>query len=189
MGQIETKVSQTDYDKKTGELSKKYTQVKQTADSQATDIVDIKKTATSQASKINSISSDVDGTKQSISDIKKTQNSQSDKVNQITNDVNGTKQSITDIQTKDEKQDTRMGTIETSVSGVKSDFSSYRTTNDGVVKNKRGINVPGIKLGFDYLSPKDISDLTFGAGQPFDYVAASFCRCLLYTSPSPRDCS
>ena len=48
--------------------------------------------------------------------------------------------------------------------------------NDGEVKNKRGINVPGIKLGFDYLSPKDISDLTFGAGQPFDYVAASFCR-------------
>ena len=48
--------------------------------------------------------------------------------------------------------------------------------NDGDVKNKRGINVPGIKLGFDYLSPKDISDLTFGAHQPFDYVAASFCR-------------
>ena len=48
--------------------------------------------------------------------------------------------------------------------------------NDGEVKNKRGINVPGIKLGFDYLSPKDISDLTFGANQPFDYVAASFCR-------------
>ncbi|WP_273713150.1 gp58-like family protein [Leuconostoc mesenteroides] len=134
LGQVATKVSQTDYDKKTGDLSTKYTQVKQTVDSQATDIVDIKKTATSQASKINSISSDVDGTKQSISDIKKTQDSQSDKVNQITNDVNGTKQSITDIQTKDGKQDARMGTIETSVSGVKSDFSSYKTTNDGVVK-------------------------------------------------------
>ena len=26
--------------------------------------------------------------------------------------------------------------------------------NDGEVKNKRGINVPGIKLEFDYLSPK-----------------------------------
>ena len=25
--------------------------------------------------------------------------------------------------------------------------------NDGIVKNKRGINVPGIELGFDYLSP------------------------------------
>lgn len=134
LGLVETKVSQTDYDKKTGDLSTKYTQVKQTVDSQATDIADIKKTATSQASKINSISSDVDGTKQSISDIEKTQHGQSDKINQITNDVNGTKQSITDIQTKDGKQDARMGTIETSVSGVKSDFSSYKTTNDGVVK-------------------------------------------------------
>ena len=131
LGQVATKVSQTDYDKKTGDLATKYTQVKQTADSQAADIVDIKKTATSQASKINSISSDVDGTKQSISDIEKTQDSQSDKINQITSDVNGTKQSITDIQTKDGKQDTRMGTIETSVSGVKSDFSTYKTDANG----------------------------------------------------------
>jgi len=134
LGQVATKVSQTEYNTKTGDLDSKYTTVKQTADSQATDIVNIKATATSQASKINSISSDVDGTKQSISDIETTQDSQSDKINQITSDVNGTKQSITDIQTKDGKQDTRMGTIETSVSGVKSDFSSYKTTNDGVVK-------------------------------------------------------
>ena len=32
--------------------------------------------------------------------------------------------------------------------------------NDGIVKNKRGINVPGVKLGFDYLSPKDTADIT-----------------------------
>ncbi|WP_273952923.1 phage tail spike protein [Leuconostoc mesenteroides] len=131
LGLVATKVSQTDYDTKTGDLTTKYTQVKQTADSQATDIVDIKETATSQASKINSISSDVDGTKQSISDIETTQDSQSDKINQITTDVNGTKQSITDIQTKDGQQDTRMGTIETSVSGVKSDFSTYKTDANG----------------------------------------------------------
>ncbi|WP_061515032.1 phage tail protein [Leuconostoc mesenteroides] len=131
LGQVATKVSQTDYDTKTGDLTTKYTQVKQTTDSQATDIVDIKATATSQASKINSISSDVDGTKQSISDIETTQDSQSDKINQITSDVNGTKQSITDIQTKDGQQDTRMGTIETSVSGVKSDFSTYKTDVNG----------------------------------------------------------
>ncbi|CAM3056002.1 phage tail spike protein [Leuconostoc gasicomitatum] len=131
LGLVATKVSQTDYDQKTGDLSSKYTEVKQTADSQTTDIVDIKATATSQASKINTISSDVDGTKQSISDIKTTQDSQSDKINQITSDVNGTKQSITDIQTKDGKQDTRMGTIETSVSGVKSDFSTYKTDANG----------------------------------------------------------
>lgn len=48
--------------------------------------------------------------------------------------------------------------------------------NDGVVKNKRGINVPGIKLGFDYLSEKDINDITFGCQQGVDFIAASFCR-------------
>lgn len=48
--------------------------------------------------------------------------------------------------------------------------------NDGSVKNKRGINVPGIKLGFEYLSSRDIADLTFGCSQPFNYVAASFVR-------------
>ena len=48
--------------------------------------------------------------------------------------------------------------------------------NNGIVKNKRGINVPGIKLGFDYLSPKDIDDLSYGCTQPFNYVAASFVR-------------
>ncbi len=33
--------------------------------------------------------------------------------------------------------------------------------NTGKVKDKRGINVPGIKLGFDYLSEKDIADIKF----------------------------
>lgn len=48
--------------------------------------------------------------------------------------------------------------------------------NDGVVKNRRGINVPGIKLGFDYLSEKDIADITFGCEQKVNFVAASFVR-------------
>ena len=48
--------------------------------------------------------------------------------------------------------------------------------NDGAVKNKRGINVPGIKLGFEYLSQKDIDDITFGCEHDVDFIAASFCR-------------
>ena len=48
--------------------------------------------------------------------------------------------------------------------------------NDGTVKNTRGINVPGIKLGFEYLSPKDIADITFGCEQGVNFVAASFVR-------------
>ena len=48
--------------------------------------------------------------------------------------------------------------------------------NNGIVKNKRGINVPGIKLGFDYLSPKDTADITFGCEQGVNFIAASFVR-------------
>ncbi len=43
--------------------------------------------------------------------------------------------------------------------------------NDGIVKNKRGI-----KLGFDYLSPKDTADITFGCEQGVNFIAASFVR-------------
>ena len=48
--------------------------------------------------------------------------------------------------------------------------------NDGILKDKRGINVPGIKLGFDYLSPKDIEDIIFGCENKVDFIAASFVR-------------
>ena len=48
--------------------------------------------------------------------------------------------------------------------------------NQGIVKDKKGINVPGIKLGFDYLSQKDISDITFGCENKVDFIAASFVR-------------
>ena len=48
--------------------------------------------------------------------------------------------------------------------------------NDGKVKNKRGINVPGIELGFEFISEKDRADLVFGCEQDVDYIAASFVR-------------
>lgn len=48
--------------------------------------------------------------------------------------------------------------------------------NDGIVKNKRGINVPGIELGFDFVSERDRSDLEFGCEQDVNFIAASFVR-------------
>ena len=48
--------------------------------------------------------------------------------------------------------------------------------NDGVVGNKRGINVPGIELGFEYISEKDRADLEFGCENNVDFIAASFVR-------------
>ena len=46
--------------------------------------------------------------------------------------------------------------------------------NGGVIKNRKGINIPGVDLSLPYLSDKDIGDITFGAQIGFDYIAASF---------------
>ena len=133
LGLVATKVSQTDYNTKTGDLDSKYTAVKQTADQATTDIVAIKSTNTSQDTKINTLTSDVSGTKQSISDIQTEQGKQSTKINTIQTDVSGTKQDISDIQDDNGVQDGKIASISTTVDGLSSSFSTYKTTNDGKV--------------------------------------------------------
>ena len=68
------------------------------------------------------------------------------------------------------------GQVELLVDHVEGEDIVCVCANDGIVKNKRGINVPGIKLGFDYLSEKDIADITFGCEQGVNFIAASFVR-------------
>ena len=68
------------------------------------------------------------------------------------------------------------GQVELRVEKVEGKDIVTTCLNDGAVKNRRGINVPGIKLGFDYLSEKDINDIVFGCEQGVNYVAASFVR-------------
>lgn len=48
--------------------------------------------------------------------------------------------------------------------------------NNGIVKDKRGINVPGVSLSFPYLSDKDKSDIEFGCDEDINFIAASFTR-------------
>ncbi len=48
--------------------------------------------------------------------------------------------------------------------------------NSGIVKNHKGVNVPGVKINLPALTQKDISDIEFGIGQGIDYIAASFVR-------------
>lgn len=48
--------------------------------------------------------------------------------------------------------------------------------NGGIIKDKKGINVPGVKLDMPYLSNKDVEDILFAIEHDFDYVAASFAR-------------
>ncbi len=51
-----------------------------------------------------------------------------------------------------------------------------RVENDGVMKSKKGVNVPNVRLSMPYMSQRDREDILFGVEQGFDYVAASFVR-------------
>lgn len=48
--------------------------------------------------------------------------------------------------------------------------------NDHILKNKKGLNAPYIKLMNEYMSDVDRKDIEFLCGQPVNYVAASFVR-------------
>lgn len=48
--------------------------------------------------------------------------------------------------------------------------------NSGVVKNKKGINVPNTKIMLPALTQKDIDDIKFGIENDVDFIAASFIR-------------
>lgn len=48
--------------------------------------------------------------------------------------------------------------------------------NNGTIKNKKGVNVPNVKINLPSLTEKDISDIKFGIEQEVDYIAASFIR-------------
>ena len=48
--------------------------------------------------------------------------------------------------------------------------------NGGEVSNHKGINVPDVFLGMEYMSQRDKEDLLFGIKKNVDFVAASFVR-------------
>ena len=48
--------------------------------------------------------------------------------------------------------------------------------NNGKIKTKKGVNVPGVHLSMPYLSQKDKEDIIFGVKNGFDFIAASFVR-------------
>jgi pyruvate kinase len=48
--------------------------------------------------------------------------------------------------------------------------------NGGTVKNKKGVNVPGVKINLPAITEKDISDIEFGIKNGIDFIAASFIR-------------
>ncbi|PWW26098.1 pyruvate kinase [Cytobacillus oceanisediminis] len=48
--------------------------------------------------------------------------------------------------------------------------------NSGTLKNKKGVNVPGVSVNLPGITEKDAQDILFGIEQGVDFIAASFVR-------------
>ena len=100
-----------------------------------------------------------------------------------TRDVEGTKE-ICSITYKDLPQDVAPGgTIMLDDGLIKLQIQTVNDTdivctvlNNGKIKNKKVVNVPGVHLSMPYMSQRDKDDIIFGIEQGFDFIAASFVR-------------
>lgn len=68
------------------------------------------------------------------------------------------------------------GLIELEVLDVKEQKIRCLIKNGGMLKNKKGINVPGVFINLPALTDKDREDIIFGIQNDADYIAASFIR-------------
>ena len=48
--------------------------------------------------------------------------------------------------------------------------------NTGELKNKKGVNLPGVKVSLPGITDKDAEDINFGISEGVDFIAASFVR-------------
>ncbi|WP_429109637.1 pyruvate kinase [Enterococcus faecalis] len=70
------------------------------------------------------------------------------------------------------------GLIDLEVTDIDRDANEIITVvkNEGVLKNKKGVNVPGVSVNLPGITEKDANDIRFGIGQGIDFIAASFVR-------------
>ncbi|MRG87683.1 pyruvate kinase [Salinibacillus xinjiangensis] len=70
------------------------------------------------------------------------------------------------------------GLIELEVTEVNRDAGEINTKilNSGILKNKKGVNVPNVSVNLPGITEKDANDIVFGIEQGIDFIAASFVR-------------
>ncbi|MGE7622705.1 pyruvate kinase [Viridibacillus sp. NPDC096237] len=70
------------------------------------------------------------------------------------------------------------GLIELRVTGKSIEAGLIHTVieNAGLLKNKKGVNVPGVSVQLPGITEKDAQDILFGIEQGVDFIAASFVR-------------
>ncbi|KAB7705920.1 pyruvate kinase [Bacillus aerolatus] len=70
------------------------------------------------------------------------------------------------------------GLIALEVTGIDKQQGEIQTKvlNSGTLKNKKGVNVPGVSVNLPGITAKDAEDIKFGIEQEVDFIAASFVR-------------
>jgi len=68
------------------------------------------------------------------------------------------------------------GRIELAVKVVDKKRLKTRVVTPGVLKDRKGINIPGVKLDFEALTKKDRQNVKVAMSRKLDYVAQSFVR-------------
>ena len=68
------------------------------------------------------------------------------------------------------------GLIELQVKNIKETDIICEVVAGGVLKNRRGVNLPGISIDMPYLDEKDRKDIIFGIENDVDFIALSFVR-------------
>lgn len=97
LGESATKVSQTTFNQKTGDLETKYTNVKQTADKATTDIVAIKTKDNAQDTRMANIEADANGLRSTVSSIQTTQGQQSGAISSLQQRADGFDATVTKV--------------------------------------------------------------------------------------------
>ena len=81
---------------------------------------------------------------------------------------------------KDLKADDRVliddGLVEFTVISVDEKNVYMRAVNSGELSDRKGVNLPSVKVNLPTLTEKDIEDLIFGIENDVDFIAASFIR-------------
>ncbi|MEW9670298.1 pyruvate kinase [Ammoniphilus sp. 3BR4] len=68
------------------------------------------------------------------------------------------------------------GLIELKVEEIGSRDVRCRVVDGGVLKNRKGVNLPKIAVNLPSITEKDVSDINFGIRKRVDFIAASFVR-------------
>ena len=68
------------------------------------------------------------------------------------------------------------GLLELVVLKVHGDLVEAKVLYGGILKNRKGMNLPGVLLPVEAMTEKDLADLDFGIEHGVDYIALSFVR-------------